>query len=106
MLYIAKYGAHTLNIPRNVAELPEGSYKLILRSCVNRTEHNATISRVTESMLLLLVSATIPNVGEGEFEYELRKGNATIGEGLLIIGNYDAATKAYDPEITYKQYEQ
>ena len=105
MIYIAKYGTHTLPLPRNVQELPEGAYKITLRSCVNRTEHNVTISSVSESMLLLSAKVTIPSVGDGEYEYELRKGNTTIGEGLLIIGKYEASTKAYNSDLTYKQYE-
>ena len=106
MIYVSKSGEQLLQLPRNISDLPSGEYRLTLRSTVEQKSYEVPISEVSETMLLINVSANIPEVSEGEYEYELYKGSHSIGAGLLMIGKYVAETQTYNHEITYTQYEQ
>lgn len=41
----------------------------------------------------------------GEYKYELASNGVIVANGLAIISDYCAEIKAYEQEITYKQYE-
>lgn len=105
MLYTTKSGEQTLQIPRNVSDMPQGAYRLTLRSTIELKFYEIPISDVSETMLLINCNVNLPELTEGEYEYTLFKGGKTIGEGLLIVGYYTAETKAFNTEIKYTQYE-
>lgn len=106
MLYIDKYGAHTLNIPRNVVELPEGDYRMVIRSTMELVEYTLPIDSVTETLLMLLVELNFPEIASGSYEYTINKGNVEIGSGLLEVGGGEDRVREYNSNITFEQYEE
>lgn len=106
MINISNTGEQLLQFPRNISDMPRGAYRLTLRNTLDQKYYEIPIAEVSETMLLINISVNLPDVSEGEYEYQLYKGGRSIGAGLLIIGKYVAETQKYNHEITYTQYEQ
>lgn len=106
MLYINNIGELLLSIPRNVLKLPEGEYRMVIRSTVELTEYTLPIDSVTETLLMLLVQVNFPEIASGSYEYTISKGNVVIGSGLLEVGSSAGRVREYNSNITYEQYEE
>ena len=106
MLYINTFGEELLLVPRNVAQLPEGEYRLILRNTLDRSEFDIPIIEASETLLMLLLRVDLPKIASGSYEYEIWKGNAEMSIGLITVENDNYETKEYNPLLNYEQYEE
>lgn len=106
MLYINNTGEVLLSIPRNVSRLPEGEYRMVIRSTMELVEYTLPIDSVTETLLMLLVELNFPEIASGSYEYTISKGNVVIGTGLLEVGSSAGRVREYNNNITYEQYEE
>lgn len=70
-----------------------------------RSEVDVPIANVNESMLALNAEVTLPDLTQGEYEYELYKGGTIISTGLLIV-EYELEIKGYNKNMTYVEYEE
>lgn len=106
MLYINNTGEVLLSIPRNVLRLPEGDYRMVIRSTMELVEYTLPIDSVTETLLMLLVELNFPEIASGSYEYTISKGNVVIGTGLLEVGSSAGRAREYNNNISYEQYEE
>lgn len=106
MIYVSNSGEQMLHIPRNISDMPNGAYRLTIRNTLDQKFYELPLSEVSETTLLINISTQLPEVSEGEYEYELYKGGRVISTGLLVVGKYIAEIKKYNPETNYTQYEQ
>lgn len=106
MLYINTYGESQLRVPRNVTEIPEGEYRMMVRSTLNRSEYELPIIEASETLLSLLLRVDFPQIASGGYEYEIWKGNTEMGVGLIEVRADKHETKEYNPLLNYEQYEE
>lgn len=105
MLHITSFGEELLIVPRNVSELPEGEYRMIVRNTIEQTEHNIPIKESSETLLMLMLWVDFPKMAYGSYEYAIWKGKKEMSVGILEVDK-ELVTKEYNPIIEYEQYEQ
>lgn len=105
MLHIQSFGEEMLIVPRNVSELPDGGYRMIVRNTIEQTEYDIPILESSETLLMLMLWVDFPEVASGSYEYTIWKGKKEMSVGILEVGN-KSTIKEYNPVIEYEQYEQ
>lgn len=122
MLYASQDNQlETLHIPRNLTQLPSGSYVLEVRSNVNRTHSTpadggafnadfnfdfSTGAVFIDMPLYHRATFSWPETPQaGEYSYWLKKGGVIVASGLLMVTK-GHNTEEYDNSVEYEQYEE
>ena len=106
MLYVKTYGEEMLIVPRNVAEMPDGDYRFVMRSTIEQKEYDVRILEASETLLMLMLWVDFPRVSCGTYEYTIKKGGREVGTGILEVCPDNFGTKEYNAIVEYDQYEE
>ena len=107
MLYLQNIETpQVLSIPK-VGEVPSGSLVFKAKSTIDLTVRTEQpVQDQGSSRQYYVIGVTLPsNLSDGEYEYELLKGESVVSTGVLVIGNYSGTDQTYHKEITYEQYQ-
>lgn len=122
MIYTTRSGQQRVEIPRNVSDLPDGEYRLVLRNNVGRGEIElsnevgefnddfnidfsiSTGNAVFDTTLYHVVEWMWPNVPTvGEYSYTLYKGDVAVARGLMMVTEAREIDE-FNKVLTYEQY--
>lgn len=104
MVYLNnKTEAQQLFIPRT-GITGTGIMSFFLRNTTSLEKYEFAVADLETSRLYHNLSISLDNdMPDGEYEYELREGEDTIGNGILYIGDF-TKPEEYHKEIQYTQY--
>lgn len=105
MVYLNnKTEAQQFFIPRTGITGTGSSMTLVLRNTTSLKEYEFAVADLETSRLYHNLSISLDNdMPDGEYEYNLREDEDTIGNGILYIGDF-TKPEEYQKEIQYTQY--
>lgn len=104
MIYLKNTSeAQVLMIPRD-GDHSTGEMSLVVKSTIDRTTETYSVNDLGTSPNYFHLAISLHTHNDGEYEYELKKGEVMVSCGLLIIGDYKAKTSEYKNIIRYEQY--
>lgn len=96
--------AQVAMIPRNGEEVA-GDMSLVMRNTTDNQDLTVSILDLHTSGIYFNLAVVLPEgLADGEYQYEVRKGEIRLSCGLLYLGDLRSPSQ-YEESIKYQQYE-
>lgn len=104
MLYIPNNRQISLKVPRISAKYTIAD-TLRLVGTIDLTPISIAVEVVSVSARYFTISATFPELQQGEYRYELFNGMEVVSSGLAIVGDRGDFNNDFNNDKTYQQNE-